>query len=113
MYGRRKVGGRGNCASQGGSPPQGMPQLSHILEVEQDSQRTSPTLQPVTISLYAHVATDTQTNSSQTTNITHPQCITTKPTILTSAADAQTATQIGVNILVCVVRNCARSYYYY
>ena len=44
-------------ASQGSSPPRGMPQLSPILEVEQDSQRTSsvisdtpPTLQPVTIS---------------------------------------------------------------
>ena len=45
-----------------------MPQLSPILEVEQDSQTTSsvisdtpPTLQPVTISPYARVTLDTQT----------------------------------------------------
>jgi len=54
---------------------------------------TLPTLQPVTISPYARVATNTQTHTARTTNIAHPQCITTKPTISTSAADAQTATQ--------------------
>jgi len=81
-------------ASQGGSPPREMPQLSPILEVEQDSQRTSSmisdtpsTLQPVTISPYTCVAMDTQTHNARTTNIAHPHCITTKPTISTSSSD--------------------------
>jgi len=76
-----------------------MPQLSPILEVEQDSQRKSsvtsdapPTLQPVTISPYARVAIDTQTHRARTTNIAHPQCATTQPTISTSAADTHTTT---------------------
>ena len=83
-------------ASQGSSPPREMPQLSPILEVEQDSQTTSsvisdtpPTLQPVTFSPYARVTLDTQTHSAQTVNIAHPQCTITQPTISTSAADAQ------------------------
>jgi len=59
-------------ASQGSSPPREMPQLSPILEVKQDSQRTSsvisdtpPTLQPVTISPYARITLDTQRADSQ------------------------------------------------
>jgi len=69
-------------ASQGSSPRREMPQLSPILEVEQDRQRTSsvisdtpPTLQPVTISPYAHVAIDTQTHSARTVNIAHPSVL--------------------------------------
>ena len=76
-----------------------MPQLSPILEVEQDSQRTSPvisdtppTLQPVTISPYARIAIDTQTHNAQTVGIAHPQRATTQPTISTPAADAHTTT---------------------
>ena len=86
-------------ASQGSSPPRGMPQLSPILEVEQDSQRTSsvisdtpPTLQPVTISPYTRVAIDTQTHNAQAVNIAHPQCAITQPTISTPAANAQHTT---------------------
>ena len=88
-------------ASQGSSPPREMPQLSPILEVEQDSQTTSsvisdtpPTLQlqPVTISPYARAAIDTQTHSARPVNIAHPQCAITQPTISTSAADAHDAT---------------------
>jgi len=59
-------------ASEGSSPPREMPQLSPILEVEQDSQTTCsvisdtpPTLQPVTISPYARVTLDTQRADSQ------------------------------------------------
>jgi len=91
--------GEATDASQESSPPREMPQLSPILEVEQDSQTTSsvisdtpPTLQPVTISPYARVTLDTQTHSAQTVNIAHPQCAITQPTISTSAADAQHAT---------------------
>ena len=91
--------GEATDASQGSSPPREMPQLSPILEVEQDSQTTSsvisdtpPTLQPVTISPYTRVAIDTQTHSAQTVNIAHPQCAITQPTIATSAADAQHTT---------------------
>ena len=87
-------------ASQGSSPPWEMPQLSPILEVEQDSQRTSsvisdtpPTLQPVTISAYAHVTTDTQTHSAWTVNSSHLQCAATQPTISTPTADAHTTPQ--------------------
>jgi len=60
--------GEATDASQGSSLPREMPQLSPILEVEQDSQTTSsvirdtpPTLQPVTISPYARVTLDTDT----------------------------------------------------
>ena len=84
-------------ASQGSSPPREMPQLSPILEVKQDSQRTSsvisdtpPTLQPVTISPYARITLDTQTHSVRTVNSTHLQCAATQPTISTPAADAHT-----------------------
>ena len=77
-------------ASQGSTPSREMPQLSPILEVEQDSQTTSsvisdtpPTLQPVTISPYTRVAIDTQTHNAQTVNIA---------TISTPAADAQHTT---------------------
>jgi len=88
--------GEATDASHGSSPPREMPQLSPILEVEQDSQTTSsvisdipPTLQPVTISPYTRFAINTQTHSAQTVNIAHPQCAITQPTISTSAADAQ------------------------
>ena len=91
--------GEATDASQGSSPPREMPQLSPILEVEQDSQTTSsgisdtpPTLQPVTISPYARAAVDTQTHSARPVNIAHPQCAITQPTISTSAADAHDAT---------------------
>ena len=64
--------GEATDASQGSSPPREMPQLSPILEVEQDSQTTSSvisdtprTLQPVTISPYARVTLDTQRADSQ------------------------------------------------
>ena len=85
-------------ASQGSSPPGEIPHLSPILEVGQDSQRTSsvindtsPTLQPVTISPYASVTIDTQTHSARTVNVAHPQCAATQPTISTPAL--QTPTQ--------------------
>ena len=91
--------GEATDASQGSSPHREMPQLSPILEVEQDSQTTSsvisdtpPTLQPVTISPYARVAIDTQTHSARPVNIAHPQCAITQPTISTSAADAHDTT---------------------
>jgi len=51
-----------------------------------------PTLQPVRINPYTRVAIDTLTHRAQTTNIAHPQCATTQPTISTLAADAHTTT---------------------
>jgi len=62
-------------------PPREMPQLSPILEVEQDSQTTSsvlsdtpPTLQPVTISPYACVTLDTQRADSQHRDYIDARC---------------------------------------
>ena len=86
-------------ASQGSSPPREMPQLSPILEVEQESQDTGsteiytpPLLQPDTISPYSRVALDTQTHNAQPIDISPQQPITSAVTLAYShvASDTQT-----------------------
>jgi len=99
--------GEATDASQGSSPPREMPQLSPILEVEQDSQTTSsvisdtpPTLQPITISPYARVTLDTQTHSAQKVNIA---------TISTPAADAQYRTTTNYSPLSTITKVNSRN----
>ena len=80
-------------------PLREMPQLSPILEVEQESQDTGsteiytpPLLQPDTISPYSRVALDTQTHNAQPIDISPQQPITSAVTLAYShvASDTQT-----------------------
>ena len=79
-------------------PLREMPQLSPILEVEQESEDTSsteiytpPLLQSDTISPHSCVALDTQTHNAQTIDISPQQPITSRVTLAQShiASDTQ------------------------